>query len=119
MTQSDLEKGVIEIAISAIHDFVRYYYKTEHNSDVDDFTLETLTVDSMDIYFRTSMKYGKSNIIDATIIACLVHDNKSPKDKKATDAFHRLRKVFNEEFKNTTAVLMETNSGYEIETNDE
>jgi hypothetical protein len=119
MTQFNLEKGVMEIITSAIHDFIRYYYKSEHNSDVDDITLETLTVDTMDIYYRTSVKYGKFNIIDATIIVCLVHDNKSSKDKEATDTFHRLRKVFNEEFKNATAVLMETNSGYEIETNDE
>ena len=114
----DLEKSVYEIMRSDICDFIRYYYKSEHNSDVDDFTLESLVFSTVQVYAHITRKYGKGDIIEASIIACLAHDGKSCKDTEATDAFHRLRKELNDAFANTMAVLMETTPSYKIETND-
>lgn len=115
----NLEKSVYDIVASAIRDFIRYYYKSEHNSDVDDFTLETLTFSALEVYSHIMQKYGKGSIIDSTIIACLAHDGKPPKETTNTETFHRLRKELNDAFANTMAVLMETTPGYEIETKSE
>ena len=115
----DLGKSVYYMVASAVRDFIRYYYKSEHNSDVDDLTLETLTFSALEVYGRIIQKYGKGSIIDSTIIVCLTHDSKSPKETTNTETFHRLRKELNDAFANTMAVLMETTPGYEIETNDE
>lgn len=119
MAQFNLEKKVGKIIIPAIHDLIRYYFKSEHNSDVDELRLEALTYDILHFYAYGMRKYGKYSIIDASITACLVYDGKSPSDPEAVATFSRLHKVFHEDFKNITAVLMETNGGYEIETNDE